>query len=298
MIKSMTGFGRGKHEGEAFACTVEVKSVNHRFLDPHLKLPSEFASVELKLKRLIQSRIKRGRLDLFLNIERSQTVDFTFNEPVLQAYVKAIEKLKRDFSLSGELDLVQLIRVPGIMNLEGMSLSPEGRQQIEDGIVQAAENALSELEGMRADEGISLRNDILARLNLIQARVEVIRQQIPNALDAYQERLRVRLNELLRGTPVDPNRLVQEAAFYVERSDISEEVTRLQSHVEQCEALLNSGEEAGKTLDFLLQEMNREANTILSKTTGLTGNGLEIANAAIVIKTEVEKIREQAQNIE
>jgi len=250
MIKSMTGFGRGKHEGEAFACTVEVKSVNHRFLDPHLKLPSEFASVELKLKRLIQSRIKRGRLDLFLNIERSQTVDFTFNEPVLQAYVKAIEKLKRAFSLSGELDLVQLIRVPGIMNLEVMSLSPEGRQQI------------------------------------------------PNALDAYQERLKIRLNELLRGTPVDPNRLVQEAAFYVERSDISEEVTRLQSHVVQCEVLLNSGEEAGKTLDFLLQEMNREANTVLSKTTGLTGNGLEIANAAIVIKTEVEKIREQAQNIE
>jgi uncharacterized protein (TIGR00255 family) len=298
MIKSMTGFGRGKHEGDAFACTVEVKSVNHRFLDPHLKLPSEFASLELKLKRLVQSRLKRGRLDLFLNIERSQTVDFTFNEPVLQAYVKAIEKLKKDFSLSGELDLVQLVRVPGIMNLEGVSLSAEGRQQIEEGIVQAAEQALSELEGMRTDEGMSLRDDILGRLNLIHDRVKIIRQQIPNALDAYQERLKVRLNELLRGAPVDPNRLVQEAAFYVERSDISEEVTRLQSHVEQCEALLSSGEEAGKTLDFLLQEMNREANTILSKTTGMTGNGLEIANAAIVIKTEVEKIREQAQNIE
>ena len=172
MIKSMTGFGRGKHEGDAFACTVEVKSVNHRFLDPHLKLPSEFASLELKLKRLVQSRMKRGRLDLFLNIERSQTVDFTFNEPVLQAYVKAIEKLKKDFSLSGELDLVQLIRVPGIMNLEGMSLSPEGRQQIEDGIIQAAEKALSELERMRAEEGVALRNDILTRLALIHDRVK------------------------------------------------------------------------------------------------------------------------------
>jgi uncharacterized protein (TIGR00255 family) len=298
MIKSMTGFGRGKYEGETFSCTVEVKSVNHRFLDPHLKLPSEFASVELKLKRLVQSRIKRGRLDLFLNIERSQAVDFTFNEPVLQAYVKAIEKLKKDFSLSGELDLVQLIRVPGIMNLEGMSLSPVSRQQVEDGILQATEQALLELERMRSEEGVSLRNDILTRLALIHDQVEVIRKQMPNALDAYQERLKLRLGELLRGTPVDPNRLVQEAAFYVERSDISEEVTRLQSHVEQCEALMSSGEEAGKTLDFLLQEMNREANTILSKTTGLTGNGLEIANAAIVIKTEVEKVREQAQNIE
>ncbi|MCI0418089.1 MAG: YicC family protein [Acidobacteria bacterium] len=298
MIKSMTGFGRGRHEGEAFACTVELKSVNHRFLDPHLRLPAEFAGVELKLKRLIQSRIKRGRLDLFLNIERNQTVEFSFNEPVLQAYLKAIEKLKTDFLLAGELDLVQLLRVPGIMNLEGMSLSSEGRQQIEDGVVQAAELALTELERMRVDEGVALRNDIVTRLGVIQERVEVIRRQIHGALNAYQERLKVRLGELLRGTPVDPNRLVQEAAFYVERSDISEEVTRLQSHLEQCEALLSSGEEAGKTLDFLLQEMNREANTILSKTTGLTGNGLEIANAAIVIKTEVEKIREQVQNIE
>jgi len=298
MIKSMTGFGRGKHEGERFACAVEVKSVNHRFLDPHLKLPPEFAGVELKLKRLIQSRIKRGRLDLFLNIERSYEADFTFNEPVLRAYINAIEKLKKEFSLSGELDLVQLVRAPGIMNLEGSSLSAEGRQEIEDGIVQAAEMALSELERMRAEEGVALRNDIVDRLTVIHGRVQAIRRQVSGALDAYQERLKIRLGELLRGTPVDPNRLVQEAAFYVERSDISEEVTRLQSHVEQCEVLLDSGEEAGKTLDFLLQEINREANTILSKTTGLTGNGLDIANAAIVIKTEVEKIREQVQNIE
>ena len=294
----MTGFGRGKHEGERFACAVEVKSVNHRFLDPHLKLPPEFAGVELKLKRLIQSRIKRGRLDLFLNIERSYEADFTFNEPVLRAYINAIEKLKKEFSLSGELDLVQLVRAPGIMNLEGSSLSAEGRQEIEDGIVQAAEMALSELERMRAEEGVALRNDIVDRLTVIHGRVQAIRRQVSGALDAYQERLKIRLGELLRGTPVDPNRLVQEAAFYVERSDISEEVTRLQSHVEQCEVLLDSGEEAGKTLDFLLQEINREANTILSKTTGLTGNGLDIANAAIVIKTEVEKIREQVQNIE
>src|SRR5262245_59392059 len=204
MIKSMTGFGRGKHEGEAFACTVEVKSVNHRFLDPHLKLPSDFAGVELRLKRLVQSRIKRGRLDLFLNIERSQAVDLTFNEPLLQAYMKAIEKLRKEFAFSAEPDLVQLMRVPGIINVEGMSLSAEGRQQIEDGIVQAAEQALSELEKMRAEEGISLRNDILGRLSIIRSQVGIIHKKMPNALDAYQERLRLRSNELLRGTPVDP----------------------------------------------------------------------------------------------
>ncbi len=298
MIKSMTGFGRGRSEGEAFACTVEVKSVNHRFLDPHFRLPGEFASVELKLKRLVQSRIKRGRLDLFLNVEKNQAIDFSLNIPVLEAYLKAIEKLKKELSAPGAVDLVQLLRVPGIVNMEGASLSPEASQVIENGILAAAEAALAELERMRTEEGNTLRSDILKRLSLIEQNVQIIRRQIQGALTAYQDRLKVKLNELLKGAAIDPSRLVQEAAFYVERSDITEEVTRLASHVEQCAVLLNNGSEAGKTLDFLLQEMNREANTILSKTTGLTGNGLEIANAAISVKTEVEKIREQAQNIE
>src|SRR5262249_5210605 len=160
--------------------------------------------------------IKRGRLDLFLNVERSYEADFTFNEPVLRAYINAIEKLKKEFSIPGELDLVQLVRAPGIMNLEGSILSAEGRQEIEDGIVQAAEMALRELEHMRAEEGVALRNDIVDRLIVIHGRVQTIRKQVSGALDAYQERLKIRLSELLRGTPVDPNRLVQEAAFYVE----------------------------------------------------------------------------------
>jgi uncharacterized protein (TIGR00255 family) len=298
MIKSMTGFGRGRYDGETFACTVEIKAVNHRFLDPHLRLPVEFAGTELKLKRLIQSRIKRGRLDLTLNVERDQTVEFKLNAPVLKAYLKAIEELKQGFALSGELDLVQLLRIPGIMNLEGTALPAEAQSIIEEGITLATENALQELDQMRLEEGATLRDDMAGRLRLIDEKLSAVRHKIQGALPAYQDRLTARLNELLRSAPVDPNRLVQEAAFYVERSDISEEVTRLGSHVEQCEALLRTGDEAGKTLDFLLQEMNREANTILSKTTGLTGNGLDIANAAIVIKAEVEKIREQAQNVE
>jgi uncharacterized protein (TIGR00255 family) len=298
MIKSMTGFGRGRYETDGFACAVEVKSVNHRFLDPHFKLPLEFAGVEVRLKRLVQSRIRRGRLDLMLNVERNEAIEFNLNAPVLQAYLKVIEELKQDFALAGDFDLVQLLRMPGIMNAEGASLSLDARSSIEEGIVLAAEAALQELEGMRTEEGLALGADILKRLRLIEKKTALIRAQVQGSLAAYQERLKTRLNELLRGGTIDPNRLVQEAAFYVERSDITEEVTRLQSHVEQCEALLDSNQEAGKTLDFVLQEMNREANTILSKTTGLTGNGLEIANAAIVIKTEVEKIREQAQNVE
>jgi uncharacterized protein (TIGR00255 family) len=298
MIKSMTGFGRGRYEADAFACTVEVRSVNHRFLDPHFKLPLEFAGVEAKLKRLVQTRIRRGRVDLVLSVERNQAIEFSLNVPLIQAYLGAIEKLKQEFSLDGELDLLQLLRLPGIMNLEGATLSPDARSAVEEGIVRAAKAALKELEAMRTEEGQALGADMATRLQLIQKKTALIHTQIQGSLVAHQERLKTRLNELLRGTPVDPNRLVQEAAFYVERSDITEEVMRLHSHVDQCQALLDSNDEAGKTLDFLLQEMNREANTILSKTTGLAGNGLEIANAAIVIKTEVEKIREQAQNME
>ena len=298
MIKSMTGFGRGRYRNETFSCAVEIKSVNHRFLDPHVKLPSELANLELKIRRLIQSKIKRGRIDLAVTLERNPDIAFFLNTSTLQAYLTAIEKLKNDFSLSGEVDLVQLLRIPGILNFESTSLSPEIQDLVDQGITTATEIALQDLDRMKMDEGETLKVDILKRLESIDCEVARIGQQMQGALMAYQERLRTRLNEILAGAAVDPNRIVQEAAFYVERSDITEEVTRLQSHSRQCRTLLNSGDEVGKTLDFLLQEMNREANTILSKTTGLTGNGLEIASAAIVIKTEVEKIREQIQNVE
>ncbi len=298
MIKSMTGFGRGRYSGESFACAVEIRSVNHRFLDPHIRLPSELASLELRIRRLIQSKIKRGRIDLAVTLERNPDIAFFLNTSTLQAYLTAIEKLKNDFFLSGEVDLVQLLRIPGILNFESASLSPEIQDLVHQGITEATEIALQDLDRMRMDEGETLKVDILKRLDSIDCEVERIGQQMQGSLMVYQERLRTRLNEILAGAAVDPARIVQEAAFYVERSDITEEVTRLQSHSRQCRTLLNSGDEVGKTLDFLLQEMNREANTILSKTTGLTGNGLEIASAAIVIKTEVEKIREQIQNVE
>jgi uncharacterized protein (TIGR00255 family) len=298
MIKSMTGFGRGRYSGESFACAVEIRSVNHRFLDPHIRLPSELASLELRIRRLIQSKIKRGRIDLAVTLERNPDIAFFLNTSTLQAYLTAIEKLKNDFFLSGEVDLVQLLRIPGILNFESASLSPGIQDLVHQGITEATEIALQDLDRMRMDEGETLKVDILKRLDSIDCEVERIGQQMQGSLMVYQERLRTRLNEILAGAAVDPARIVQEAAFYVERSDITEEVTRLQSHSRQCRTLLNSGDEVGKTLDFLLQEMNREANTILSKTTGLTGNGLEIASAAIVIKTEVEKIREQIQNVE
>ena len=298
MIKSMTGFGRGRYERSVFACTVEIKSVNHRFLDAHVRLPSELGELELRIKRWIQSRIKRGRIDLVLTIEKNEILGFSLNTSVLQAYLKAFERLRTEFGLRGEIDPVQLLRTPGILNLEAANLSGEALEVAEKGIEEAVQSAIEDLDTMRVEEGKALCADILGRLHTIEREAVAIRSMTTGALNAYQERLQLRLGELLKGVPLEPARVVQEAAFYVERSDISEELTRLESHVEQSRGLLGNGHDVGKTMDFLLQEMNREANTILSKTTGLVGGSMEISNRAILIKSEIEKIREQIQNVE
>ena len=294
----MTGFGRGRYESERYACAAEIRSVNHRFLDIHIRLPLELASFEIKVKKLVQSRIKRGRLDVTVTLEQNQVSDFCLNETLLRTYLEAIEKLKKEHSLKGEIDLIQLLRAPGMLNLEAMTIKEDVLSVLGETIENAIKAAMASLELMRVEEGQQLKADILGRLRSIQEKVSRISQLMQGTLEAYQDRLRNRLNELLRGLPLDSNRIAQEAALYVDRSDITEEMTRLHSHSNQFAELIENGEEVGKTLDFLLQEMNREANTILSKTTGITGNGLEISTAAIGIKTEVEKIREQTQNVE
>jgi uncharacterized protein (TIGR00255 family) len=298
MIKSMTGFGRGRFSADLFACTVEIKSVNHRYLDVHTRLPQELGTLEFKIKRLLQSALKRGRIDLTLTVEKNEAANISFNPALIRAYLQTWHLLKQEFGFEAELEPTQLLRIPGIFTVEPLAADENIRARVEEGISQAITLALAELDLMRIKEGTALREDLLARFNQIETSAAIIRELTQGALAAYQERLVNRLKELLENTQIDNNRLLQEAAFYVERSDITEEVTRLYSHVEQAHQLLNSESDVGKTLDFLLQEMNREANTILSKSTGMTGNGLEISNHAIQIKSEVEKIREQVQNIE
>lgn len=298
MIKSMTGFGRGHFDSDIFACSVEIKAVNHRFLDLHIRLPQELADLELKVKRWLQAAIKRGRIDVALNVEKNDAVGLNYNPALVRAYLNMWQQLKQEFGLAGEFDAPQVLRIPGIFSVETLTLKSEIRQEIEKGIYAAVQAALGDFEGLKINEGKALREDILKRLNAIAEHTAGIQHLTPGALAAYQERLETRLRDLLGNAQLDQGRLLQEAAYYVERSDISEEVTRLLSHVDQVRNLLDRSEDIGKTLDFLLQEMNREANTILSKSTGLTGSGLEISNHAILIKTEVEKIREQAQNVE
>lgn len=298
MIKSMTGYGRCRFEGEALVGVVEVKSVNHRFLDSHIKLPSELAHLEQKVRRIVQAKVRRGRVDLFVNIEKNDAIEFSFNKSLVNAYMKALEQVTRDFAISGQVDLVQLLRTPGILNVECLKVADGDLLQLEEGILNAVQGALDQLDQMRHAEGNALTSEILKRLDLIESEVARIKDYTQGALFVLQERLRSRISDLLSSAQIDPGRLAQEAAFYVERSDITEEIARLESHCEQCRSYLASGVEVGKTLDFILQEMNREANTVLSKTTGMSGNGLDIANGAILIKTEIEKIREQIQNLE
>lgn len=298
MIKSMTGFGQAYYEGELLSCKIEVKSVNHRFLDLHVRLPNELSSLELRITRIIQSKARRGRIDLSINVERNDTVSFDVNTSLLRSYLTVLEQLKRDFGFVGEVDVIQLLRIPGIVNLNSFQLSGEALKQLENGIGEAVSSALDDLDEMKGKEGRSLRADLLKRLDFIERELNNIKEWAQDRPFLYQQQLQSRLTEMFKEITIDPGRLLQEAMLYAERSDITEEITRLESHIDQCRTLLDSVEDTGKTLDFILQEMNREANTILSKTTGMAGNGLAISSSGVSIKAEIEKVREQIQNVE
>src|SRR3989442_5910695 len=188
MIKSMTGFGRGHFEDEALAFTVEIKSINHRFLDLHIKLPAELSGLEFKIRRLVQSHVKRGRVDLNVNIDRNQSAGFSLNVTLLQAYFNAVEQIRRDFSISGELELVQLLRIPGIINVESMKVSGKSMERVVEGATTAVLTALEDLNHMRIEEGKALRADILKRLATIREEVQRIKEQAQDTITAYRDR--------------------------------------------------------------------------------------------------------------
>lgn len=298
MIHSMTGYGRGQWQEGNWLCRVEVKSVNHRFLDIHNRLPPELSRLDGKIRKWIQERIKRGRIDLFLKIEKGDEPEFSLNRPLLQGYLDALEILERDYSIGDRLDPSRLLRTPGMLVQESAPVSDEQLAALEVGVADAVAHALSDLETMRQTEGQVLENEIRQRLDAIQTEVQRIETHSEGLLELHRERLTARMESILADIDVDPARLLQEAAHQADRGDIREEVSRLISHGAQSRALLSGSGEVGKKMDFMMQEMNREANTILSKNAGLANRRLEITNAAITIKTEIEKIREQIQNVE
>jgi len=292
-MKSMTGYGKAMVAGDDFSVSVDLKTVNNRFLDIHLRVGSELAALEPSIKKRITGRLSRGRVDVTVSMERAAQIAYELNRPLIAGYINALKQLKQDFGLAGELDINVLARIPG-------ALQP-ARDGIDERMIasldQALDQALDELEKMREQEGEALKNELRERVKKIETLVPVIESSAAGLADAYRLRLQKRIGELLnrggQAVEVDPSRLAQEVAYLADRSDVSEEMVRLRSHLTQFQEALDAPGETGKMLDFLLQELNREANTTLSKSTDLA-----IKEAGLAIKAEVEKLREQVQNVE
>ena len=292
MIRSMTGFGRGTSEGDGTRVFVDVRTVNNRNLDVHVRIPQELAGLELPVKKQVQATFKRGRVDVTVAVERAAQSSFALNRDAVRAYLGALGALKEEFGLSGEPTLELIARLPGVVQTSGQTAEVDGA--VAESVRGAVAAALAQLVAMREAEGRELEAEMARRLDIIETLVPGIESRAGELPGLYRERLEKRIAELTRGKPMDETRLAQEAAYLAERSDIAEEVARLRSHTGQFrQTITGDGAEAGKRLDFLLQEMNREANTILSKS-----GDLQISDSAITIKTEVERLREQVQNVE
>jgi len=290
----MTGFGRGTVAGEDFKVAVEIKTVNNRYLDIHLRLSQELSSLEMNIRKLISSRLSRGRVDLNISFERSATTTYEINRPLVAGYINVLREIQQEFNLAGDVDIASVIRLPGALTTARDGLDEASVA----GIERAIGEALDDLERMRESEGAALAGEMRGRVARIEAEVPVIESAAEGLGDAYRQRLQKRIGELVNrgGGPtveLDAGRLAQEVAYLADRSDISEELVRLRSHLEQFRATVDSPGEVGKRLDFLLQELNREANTVLSKSTEVS-----IKDAGLAIKAEVEKLREQVQNVE
>lgn len=289
----MTGFGRGSAVETDHSITIELKTVNNRFLDISLRMPGETQSLEAGAKRLINERLSRGRVDVNIQYERSQEVDYQLNRPVIAGYISAMKELKDDFQLTGEPDLNMIARMPNLLVQKKSDIDENFGATFD----KALALALDDLEKMRQVEGGLLAAELSSRLDEIENRLEPIESEAENVGEEYRLRLTKRIGEMLAKADaqmeLDQGRLAQEIAYLVDRADISEEIARLKTHIEHFRNIMAEEKEVGKRLDFLTQELNREANTITSKT-----NNMTVKEHALQIKSEIEKIREQVQNVE
>ena len=272
---------------------LSLKSVNHRFLDLHFRLPSGSDSLEMQLRRLLKEKMARGHVEVTLSLERGGGETLALNRPLVSAYIAAFRAASAEFSVAAEPDLNSVLRIPGALD---SAKDPEDGA-LEGAVMACVGEALDRLNQMREQEGRGIEQELRVRMAHLREAVKTVQLHRRTVLQSYVERLQSRLQELL-GASVDRERMLQEAALLVDRSDIQEEIVRLENHVQHFLGLLDEHGEVGKKLDFLLQEMNREANTLLSKTSGLAGEALKITEAGLVMKAEIEKSREQVQNLE
>ena len=287
MIRSMTGYGGAKGTVEGLSVTVELKSVNNRYLDIAVRMPRNFLFAEDAVKSTIQQHVSRGKLDVFVTIDSSQA---EVNEPLLRAYIDTLNALAVRYDLKNDMSLMSLMRFPDILSVEKAEADQD---KIRSGLIELTQQALADYDQMREREGEKLRADVAEKLARIESLVTRVETAAPETAAAYEARLRQKLETVLAATDIDEARIIAEAAIFADHVAVDEETVRLRSHIAQLRQMLESGSPVGRKADFLIQEFNREANTIGSKC-----QNADIAKVVVDLKSEIEKIREQIQNIE
>lgn len=292
MIKSMTGFGRGHKVLNGRDITVEIRAVNHRYYEFSARLPRSLGYIEDKLKSMLQGRINRGKVEVSVLVCNVAAADekITINKEIVRDYVEALRSVKDEFSLQDDLSLSNILRIPDAFTVVKEETDEE---QLWEDIKSAAEEALEHFIAMREAEGERMKQDVISRLDRIEEWVGIVEQRSPMIVEEYRRKLYDKMCEVLESTSIDENRILMEAGIFSEKTAVDEETVRLRSHIAQFRTMLESGEPVGRKLDFLVQEMNRETNTIGSKV-----QDIEVTRIVVDQKSEIEKIREQIQNIE
>jgi len=288
----MTGFGQSEFSGPDYRVTVEIKTFNSRFLDINVRLPKELQHLEMFVRSVVKDKVIRGRVEVFLNLQTSEAGVYQVNRDAVASYKKLADMLKEEFRIDGELTFGTVLQLPGVLELRTPSFSRDA-ESFQKQMRRGLSDTLIAVNEMRREEGRLLAQELLKRLDESETLLSGIESHVEPGKQAFRDRLGQRLQEHLDSTHLDPDRLIQEVVIFAERGDITEEITRLRSHFGQFRVLIGQGKEVGKKLDFLLQEMNREANTILSKSLHH-----KISELGVLLKAEVEKLREQVQNVE
>ncbi len=293
MIKSMTGFGRSENIRDEHRLTVEMKTVNHRYLDLNIKMPKKFNAYEAEIRNILKGYLQRGKVDLFISYEdfSGKNVNVKYNPLLAAEYMKYLSKMAEEFRIPNDVTTSILSRYPEVFTMEETEDEPD--EALSEMIRQGLKEACECLVAARSREGDTLKKDLLEKLDSMLESVAFIEERSPQIVAEYKEKLRKRMEELLEGSQADENRLLTEVVIFADRICVDEEIVRLKSHIENMKEILAEGGNVGRKLDFMTQEMNREANTILSKS-----NDLKISNCGVDLKTNIEKIREQVQNIE
>ena len=291
MVKSMTGYGKSSLSIDTREYQVEIKSVNHKYIDTNIKMPRIISYLEEDIRKVISSKLKRGKIDIFISFDNysKDGNDIQINSNLAKMYIQSLKKIAEEESISSNIEVTEITKLPDVLTIK----SNIDENQIKSELLQTVEEAINNLINMRQSEGERISKDILSKITQIEDKKQEIFMLSTGLIDEYVVKLEARIKEILKTEELDKSRLMQEVVIYADKCSVEEEITRLTSHIEQLRNLINSNEPNGKKMDFIIQEMNRETNTIGSK-----ANNLEITNRVVDIKTILEDIREQIQNIE